>query len=140
MLFFVYQEKQNAKQDLMNLQKAMQELGAREQQDKAEKERLQMYILNLFFYCCLQKEFENIGHINVYKLKQYLYNIFLCRDFRKKMELAKTRIHALQKKQKDTEKLAQLTNGNEKRYVLFFHHSQFWKTIFSTYYVYKNKL
>ena len=35
------QEKQSAKADLLNLQKAMADLEAREQQDKVEKEKLQ---------------------------------------------------------------------------------------------------
>ncbi len=33
------------------------------------------------------------------------------------MEIAKTRLHSLQKKQKETERMATLTGANEKRYV-----------------------
>ena len=38
-------------------------------------------------------------------------------EFRKKMELARSRFHILQKKQKDTEKMAIITGHADKRWV-----------------------
>ncbi len=36
-------------------------------------------------------------------------------EFRKKMELTKTRLHSLQKRQKEAERMANITGTNEKR-------------------------
>ncbi|KAI0219309.1 hypothetical protein LSAT2_029120 [Lamellibrachia satsuma] len=71
-------EKQAAKNELISLQKALQDLEIREQQDKAAKERLQS-------------------------------------EFRKKMEQAKNKFINLQKKQKETERMASITGQNVKR-------------------------
>ncbi|KAK2183775.1 hypothetical protein NP493_289g01021 [Ridgeia piscesae] len=71
-------EKQAAKSELVSLQKALQEVEIREQQDKSAKERLQS-------------------------------------EFRKKMEQAKSKFINLQKKQKETERMATITGQNLKR-------------------------
>jgi len=46
----------------------------------------------------------------------------LCREFRKKMEAAKTRVHTLKKKQREAEKTAEVVNSTQtgsKRQVAF---------------------
>ncbi|XP_067655399.1 kinesin-like protein KIF27 [Haliotis asinina] len=71
-------EKLVVKQELMGTQRALQELGMREQQETAEKQKLQS-------------------------------------DYKKKIEEAKSKMSALQKKQRETEKIANFASQHEKK-------------------------
>ncbi|XP_064634767.1 kinesin-like protein KIF27 isoform X2 [Lineus longissimus] len=71
-------ERVAAKADVAETQKALQELGAKEQQETNEKKRLQT-------------------------------------EFQKKIEAAKSRMKTLQRKQMETEKMANITGQNDKR-------------------------
>ncbi|XP_046330087.2 kinesin-like protein KIF27 isoform X1 [Haliotis rufescens] len=71
-------EKLGVKQELVGTQRALQELGMREQQESVEKQKLQS-------------------------------------EYRKKIEEAKSKMSALQKKQKETEKIANFASQHEKK-------------------------
>ncbi|KAL8561687.1 hypothetical protein ACOMHN_054984 [Nucella lapillus] len=71
-------EKEQARQEVNEVQSALQDLGAKEQQETVEKQKLQQ-------------------------------------DYRKKMELAKLKVTALQRKQKETEKVASFAHHHEKK-------------------------
>ena len=43
------------------------------------------------------------------------YLTLMCSDFRRKMEIAKTRMKSLQQKQKETMKMASLTKDNDSK-------------------------